>query len=56
MAKPEPLPVLKGTQARDLAEKLENPAAAPEAKKLFRGALAEYRESERRRSKSRSTE
>ncbi len=52
MAKPEPLPVIKGKDAKALAERLEKRQARPEAKHLFAGAVAEYRAAEGRRSRS----
>ncbi len=52
MAKPESLPVIKGREAKELAERLEKPSAPIHAKKLFRSALAEYREAEKARSSS----
>lgn len=49
MAKPEPLPVVRGKDAKDLAERLEKRRARPEAQRLFTGALAELKESDKRR-------
>jgi len=51
MAKPEPLPVIKGTDAQVIAERLTHPQVRPEARKLYRGALEEYRASVDRKSK-----
>ncbi len=48
MSKPDPLPVLRGKDAKSLHAKLEEPTARPEAKTLFAGALTEYRAAEAR--------
>jgi hypothetical protein len=55
VAKPEPIPALKGKEAKELAERLKRPHAEPAAKRIFLGAMEEYRRTEERaRAKSRS--
>ena len=38
--------MIKGPDARELAERLRSPKIRPEARKLYRGALAEFAEAE----------
>jgi len=42
MAKPEPIPVLKGKNARALAERLKKPRIGRLEKELYRGAHKHY--------------
>lgn len=48
MAKPEPVPELKGKEARELMKRLRNPTASKATREFYRGAAAEYRKSVRR--------
>ena len=48
MAKPEPLPVIKGLDAKKMFNRLSTPHVVPTAKALYRGALSEYHASERK--------
>ena len=55
MAKPEPIPALRGKDAEELVERLKKPSIESPAKHLYLGALAEFRRAEdraRRKSKS----
>lgn len=45
MAKPEPIPALKGKDAKELVARLKKPHASRSTLSLYRGALAEFRES-----------
>jgi len=46
MAKPSPIPALKGEDAKILVHKLKAPHASHATKALFRGAMAELIKSE----------
>jgi hypothetical protein len=45
MAKPEPIPALKGKDAKDLVARLKKPYASRSTLNLYRGALTEFKDS-----------
>jgi len=48
MAKPEPIPELKGTDAREFLKNLRNPNATKAVREFYRGAAGQWRKSVRR--------
>ncbi len=55
MGKPEPIPAVTGPDAKEVAEDLKKPHVDPVAKRLYVGAMEEYRRAEERSSRSRKT-